>query len=123
MERSEHYSDRAILLFSAGLALILGLAWIAESFFFAIYQFQDWDRAGNRMSRYFLESGYALRPAGLLLLYCGILTVIGNLLNYFRLSKTFLVLATTSTCLLILWPMIRVVVYYYMRLEVTMSLL
>ena len=122
MERSEHYSDRAILLFSAGLALILGLAWIAESFFFAIYQFQDWDRAGNRMSRYFLESGYALRPAGLLLLYCGILTVIGNLLNYFRLSKTFLVLATTSTCLLILWPMIRVVVYYYMRLEVTMEL-
>ncbi len=122
MERSEHYSDRAILLVAAGLALILGLSWLTETFLFSIYQFQDWDRAGNRMSRYFLESGYALRPTGFLLLYCGILALAGNLLNYFRLPRTFLVLATATTCLLILWPMVRVVVYYYMRLEVTPEL-
>ena len=44
MERSEHhYSDRAILLFGLGLALVLGLAWLTEAFFFSIYQFQIYD--------------------------------------------------------------------------------
>ena len=123
MERSEHhYSDRAILLFGLGLALVLGLAWLTEAFFFSIYQFQGWERAGDRMSRYFLESGYGLAPTGLLLLYWGALTVLGNILVYFRLPRTFLVTGTVITCLLILWPMIRVVVYYYMRLEVTLDL-
>ncbi|MEQ8352364.1 MAG: sulfatase-like hydrolase/transferase [Leptospiraceae bacterium] len=122
MERPNHYSDRAILLFSAGLACILGLAWLTETFFFSIYQFQDWDRAGNRMSRYFMESGYGLRPLGILLLYCGLLTLLGNVLNYFHLPRLFLGLGAGINSLLILWPLIRVVVYYYMRLEVTMDL-
>lgn len=74
------------------------------------------------MHRYFLESGYALRPAGLLLLYWGALCILGNLLVFFRLPRWFVWSSVVITCLLVLWPMVRVVVYYYMRLEVTYEL-
>ncbi|MCB1139629.1 MAG: hypothetical protein KDK23_12770, partial [Leptospiraceae bacterium] len=116
------FSSRAIVLFALGITIVLGIAWLMESLFFAFYHFQDWQRPKERLMRYFLESGYALRPAGLLLLFWGSIIAAGHALVHFKLHRWFIWSSVVIAALLILWPMVRVVVYYYMRLEVTFEL-
>lgn len=110
------------MIFAAGLMFILALSWLAEAVFFALYQFTDFDQSQQKLIRYFLESGYALRPAGYLLTFWGLLTGAGFLFSHFRFIKVYIISISVITSLLTLWPMTKVIVFYYMRLELDFDL-
>ncbi|MCB1321903.1 MAG: sulfatase-like hydrolase/transferase, partial [Leptospiraceae bacterium] len=113
---------RVVFLFAGGLTLLLALAWLSETLLLVFYQFQDWERVGRRALRYLAESGYGVRPLAWLAVCWSFFAAIGLLPFSLRHTKVYRVIAAVIVGLLLLWPMARVIVYYYMRLELTPEL-